>query len=112
MFVIGVNPVLPAGQVPAGFPARDRLLPAAYLQANGSWLEEGNTVIVAPDGTVLAGPVRQREETLVAGRGLRQAAVGRRHLDPAGHLPAGRGHLAAPGRHPGSDRRHRWIPRQ
>ncbi len=85
MFVIGVNPVLSVGQVPAGFPARDRLAPPAYLQANGPWLEEGNTVIVAPDGTVLAGPVRQREETLIADLDLRQVAIGRRHLDPVGH---------------------------
>ena len=85
MYVIGVNPVLHADQIPAGFPARDRLLPAEYLEANGPWLEEGNTVIVAPDGTVLAGPLRQREETLIADLDLRQVAIGRRHIDPVGH---------------------------
>ena len=45
----------------------------------------GNTVVVAPSGTVLAGPVRQREETLIADLGLRDVTVARRHLDPAGH---------------------------
>jgi nitrilase len=85
MFAVGVNPVLHTDQVPAGFPARDRLLPPAYLEANGPWLEEGNTVIVAPDGTVLAGPVRQREETLIADLDLRDVAIQRRHLDPTGH---------------------------
>jgi nitrilase len=85
MFVIGVNPVLHADQVPASFPARDRLLPPAYLETNGPWLEEGNTVIVAPDGSVLAGPVRQREETLVADLDLQAVAVQRRHIDPVGH---------------------------
>jgi hypothetical protein len=53
--VVGVNPVLPAGQVPAGFPARDRF------------------------------PVRQREEALIADLDLRQVAIGRRHLGPVGH---------------------------
>ena len=45
----------------------------------------GNTVVVAPSGTVLAGPVRQREETLIADLGLRDVTVARRHLDPVGH---------------------------
>ncbi len=85
MFVVGVNPVLHADQVPAGFPGRDRLIPASYLDDNGPWLEEGNTVVVAPSGTVLAGPVRQREETLIADLSLRDVTVARRHLDPAGH---------------------------
>ncbi len=83
MFVVGVNPVLHADQVPAGFPGRDRLIPARYLDDNGPWLEEGSTVVV-PSGTVLAGPVREREETLIADLGLRDVTVARRHLDPAG----------------------------
>ncbi len=85
MFVVGVNPVLHADQVPADFPARDRLLAPGYLEQNGPWLEEGNTVLVAPDGSVLAGPVREREETLVADLDLRTVAIARRHMDPVGH---------------------------
>ena len=42
-------------------------------------------MIVSPDGTVMAGPVRQREETLIADLDLRTVAVQRRHMDPAGH---------------------------
>ena len=57
MFVVGVNPVLHADQIPVAFPHRDRLVPPGYLEKNGSWLEEGNTVIIAPSGTILAGPV-------------------------------------------------------
>ena len=64
--MVGVNPVLHADQIPAGFPNRERLFAPGFLEQNGPWLEEGNTVIVAPNGTVLAGPVREREETLVA----------------------------------------------
>jgi nitrilase len=85
MFVVGVNPVLHADQVPAGFPARDRLLAPGYLEQNGPWLDEGNTVLVAPDGSVLAGPVREREETLIADLDLRTVAAARRHMDPVGH---------------------------
>jgi nitrilase len=85
MFVVGVNPVLHADQVPAGFPARDRLLAPGYLEQNGPWLDEGTTVLVAPDGSVLAGPVREREETLIADLDLRTVAAARRHMDPVGH---------------------------
>jgi len=38
---------------------------------------EGNTVIAAPDGAVLAGPVREREETLVLDLDLQTVAVAR-----------------------------------
>jgi hypothetical protein len=34
---------------------------------------------------VLAGPAREREETLVADLDLLTVAIQRRHLDPAGH---------------------------
>jgi nitrilase len=85
MYVVGVNPVLHMDQVPADFPVRDRLVPAEYLTANGPWLEPGNTVVVGPDGTVLAGPVREREETLVADLDLGTIGAQRRHMDPTGH---------------------------
>ncbi len=85
MFVVGVNPVLHIDQVPASFPNRDRLVPPAFLAHNGPWLEAGNTVIVGPGGDVLAGPVREREETLVADLDLGQVSVARRLLDPVGH---------------------------
>jgi predicted amidohydrolase len=34
---------------------------------------------------VLAGPVREREETLIADLDLRTVATARRHMDPVGH---------------------------
>jgi nitrilase len=60
-------------------------LAPGYLEQNGPWLEAGNTVLVAPDGSVLAGPVREREETLIADLDLRTVATARRHMDPVGH---------------------------
>ena len=85
MFVVGVNPVLHAGQIPADFPHRDRLVPPGYLKDNGPWLEEGNTVIIGPNGGILAGPVREKEETLIADLDLGAVLTGRRHVDPVGH---------------------------
>jgi len=85
MFVAGVNPVLHADQIPAGFPHRDRLVPPGYLEDNGPWLEPGNTVIIAPTGAILAGPVREKQETLIADLDLGAVLAGRRHMDPSGH---------------------------
>jgi nitrilase len=85
MFVIGVNPVLHADDIPASFPHRERLVSDEYRQENGDWLEEGNTVIVDPSGNVIAGPVREREETLIADLDLDQVASARRLRDPVGH---------------------------
>jgi len=85
MFVIGVNPVLRADQIPATFPHRELLVPAAYLAENGPWLEEGNTVIIGPDGGLLAGPVREATQTLIADLDLGSVRAWRRYLDPAGH---------------------------
>lgn len=85
MFVIGVNPVLRVDDVPADFPHRDKLVPAAYRAEHGEWLESGNTVIVDPTGALVAGPVHEREETLVADLDLGRVAATRRYRDPVGH---------------------------
>jgi nitrilase len=85
MFVIGINPVLHVDRIPADFPARDRLVPEAHLRDNGPWLEEGNTVIVGPAGDIVAGPVREAEETLIADLDLGAVAAARRVMDPVGH---------------------------
>ena len=85
MFVIGVNPVLHVDQIPAGFPHRDRLVPPALVEKDGPWIEPGNTVIVGPNGAILAGPVREREETLVVDLDLSLVPSSRRFMDPVGH---------------------------
>jgi nitrilase len=85
MFVIGVNPVLHIDQIPPDFPHRDQLIPDQYRDETGDWIEEGNTVIVGPNGAVLAGPVRQREEILVTDLDLGEVKSGRRAMDPVGH---------------------------
>ncbi len=85
MFVIGVNPVLHVDQVPADFPHRERLAPEAIVRERGPWLDEGNTVVVGPNGFVLAGPVREREETLIVDLDLASVPAARRLFDPVGH---------------------------
>jgi predicted amidohydrolase len=85
MYVVGVNPVLHIDRIPAGFPNRDRLVPQWFLDGKAPWVEEGNTLIVAPSGEIVAGPVRQREETLIADLDLGAVQAARRFFDPVGH---------------------------
>ncbi len=85
MYVVGVNPVLHVDQVPAGFPHREQLVPEGFLDEGSPWVEPGNSVVVGPDGNVLVGPVREREEILYAEVDLRRVAAQRRHMDPTGH---------------------------
>jgi nitrilase len=85
MYVVGVNPVFHKDWVPADFPQRDRVVPQSHIDECGDWVEEGNTVIVNPNGDILAGPVRQREETLIADLDLGEVRSARRLNDPVGH---------------------------
>ena len=85
MFVVSINPVLSVDQVPDGFPHPDRLVPKRFADERDGWVEEGNTVIVGPAGDILAGPVRRREETLIADLDLGLVRSARRLLDPVGH---------------------------
>ena len=85
MYVVAVNPVLHVDQIPAGFPHRDELVPSAYVEENGPWIEPGSSLVAAPNGSLLAGPVREAEETLVVDLDLSQTLTRRRFLDPTGH---------------------------
>jgi nitrilase len=85
MFVVGVNPVLHVDQLPEGFPHRDRLVPQQFADDRDGWVEEGNTVIVGPSGDILAGPIRRREETVMADLDLGLVRSARRVFDPVGH---------------------------
>jgi nitrilase len=85
MFVVGVNPVLHVDQLPEGLPHRDRLVPQQFADDRDGWVEEGNTVIVGPSGDILAGPIRRREETVMADLDLGLVRSARRVFDPVGH---------------------------
>src|SRR5262245_15433693 len=85
MFVVGVNPVCHADWIRADFPNRDRLVPEPWLEQNAGWVEAGNSIVVAPTGAVLAGPVREREETIICDLDLGEVAASRRIFDPVGH---------------------------
>jgi nitrilase len=85
MFVIGVNPCIHADQIPESIPRREALYPPGDRERENGWLLPGNTIIVDPTGTVLAGPVEEEERIVTAELDLSLVATTRRFFDPVGH---------------------------
>jgi nitrilase len=82
-YVIGVAPAARFSDVPDSVPERDRLWRG--VEPHGDWMLDGYSVIVAPDGTVLAGPLVREEGILYATLDLDAARARKRLFDPVGH---------------------------
>ena len=79
-WVIGAGCSLQASDVPAEFPGREQLFPDA-----DEWLNPGDSVIVAPGGEVVAGPLHGQHGLLFADMDPTRVAAAHRTLDVAGH---------------------------
>ena len=71
-YVIGVNPCVRVDQIPADFPDRERVWRTD--PDDPEWVEPGNTVIVGPNGEILAGPARHDRDRPVRRAGPHQGA--------------------------------------
>ena len=78
--VIGVTPCQRGSDVRDAFPGLD-----ALYGHEDDWLSRGNTAIVGPDGSVLAGPLVGEPGILYADIDLAHARSERRMFDPSGH---------------------------
>jgi nitrilase len=76
--VIGVAPLLRGSDVP------DDLRGDVY-SGEDDWMSRGGSAIVSPDGTLLAGPLHEREDILYAELDLTELALHRQQFDPVGH---------------------------
>jgi nitrilase len=81
--VIGVAPAARFSDVPDSVPDRERLWRGA--EPHGDWMLSGYSVIVDPNGTVLAGPLVREEGMLYATLDLDVGRARRRWFDPVGH---------------------------
>ena len=79
-YVVGVNSCLRGSDVPADLPGRDDL-----YAGDDDWMSRGNTVIVDPQGDVLAGPLTEQEGILYAEIDLDAVRASRRQFDVVGH---------------------------
>jgi nitrilase len=84
VWVVAVNPCLRRDQVPADLPGHERIAPEPD-PGDGDWVEPGNTLVCAPDGRIVAGPLRHAEGILTAEIDVAQVAASRRLFDPVGH---------------------------
>ena len=79
-FVVGCGTALEATDIPADFPGRSELFPDA-----NEWVNDGDSVVVAPGGKIIAGPMRREKGILFADLDRAAVAPARRVLDVAGH---------------------------
>jgi nitrilase len=78
-FVIGCCQALRVADIP------DRFAFKADYPAGREWVNAGDSVIIDPDGQILAGPLHEREEILYATIDPRRMTGPRWMLDVAGH---------------------------
>ena len=79
VFVLSVGAVLRAEHIPSDFPLREAML------AKGDRYASGGTMIVAPDGKVLEGPLKDEERIIYADIDLASVRRERHNFDPTGH---------------------------
>lgn len=80
VFVVGVTARITGSDVPRDLPGADEL-----YGGDDDELSRGNTTVVAPGGTVLAGPLVGSAGVVTATLELDRIAAGRRLFDPSGH---------------------------
>ena len=79
VWVLGNGTSIQGRDVPADFPDR-----AALFPDEDEWINPGDSVIVSPSGTIVAGPLHQEHGILYADCEISTAAA-RRTLDVTGH---------------------------
>ena len=79
-WVISSGSALCARDIPDSFPEKDTL-----FSDPEEWVNPGDSVIVAPGGEIIAGPLRGEYGVLYADLDLDRVVTARRALDVAGH---------------------------
>lgn len=79
VYVASVSGLLRSSDIPASFPLRK------YVTEGRDIINNGGSMIAAPDGSVIAGPIVGEEAILYADITLNTVIGSRLKLDPAGH---------------------------
>jgi nitrilase len=79
-WVVSCGVALTNSDIPADFPNRDSLYPSSE-----EWINPGDSVVIAPGGEIVAGPMRKQKGVLYADVDLARVGVSKRALDVAGH---------------------------
>ena len=79
-WVVSSGVALTRGDIPSDFPEKEALYPDTQ-----QWINAGDSVVIAPGGEIVAGPLRNQKGLLYAEIDARRVAPSRRTLDVAGH---------------------------
>jgi nitrilase len=79
-WVIAAGVALRNRDIPEDLPGRDILYPASE-----DWINPGDSVVIAPGGEIVAGPLREQQGILYAQVDLERVAISRRAMDVVGH---------------------------
>ena len=79
-WVVGAGCVLQGRDLPRDLPGRAQLFPD-----DDEWINAGDSLVVAPGGRIVAGPLHEQRGLLFADIDLARVGVARRSLDVAGH---------------------------
>lgn len=79
-WVVSAGVALRHNDLPEDFPERETLYPPSE-----DWINPGDSVMVAPGGEVVAGPLRQQQDILYTEIDATRATNARRTFDVAGH---------------------------
>ncbi|GAV19701.1 beta-cyano-L-alanine hydratase/nitrilase [Mariprofundus micogutta] len=79
-WVISSGVILANNDIPADFPNRDALYPSSE-----EWINPGDSVVIAPGGEIVAGPMHQEKGLLYADIDPKLASAAKRALDVTGH---------------------------
>jgi len=79
-WVIGCGNLMHVSDIPADLPGRESLYPDPE-----EWVNPGDSLVIAPDGQVVVGPLHREAGILTAEIDLEAAAAAKRALDIVGH---------------------------
>lgn len=79
-WVIGCGNLMQGSDIPDDLPAKDTLYPDA-----DEWVNPGDSVVIAPGGEIVAGPMRKETGILFCEIDPKQVGIARRALDVTGH---------------------------
>ncbi len=79
-WVIGAGVALRNRDIPDDLPDREKLYPSSE-----DWVNPGDSVVIAPGGDIMAGPLHEQQDILYAEIDLERVAISRRTFDVAGH---------------------------
>ncbi len=79
-WVVGCGCIMKGSDIPDDFPEKSKLYPD-----DGEWVNPGDSVVIAPGGEIMAGPMNKETGILYHELDREKVSIAKRALDVAGH---------------------------